>query len=63
VKGKLRMYLERIGLGFRRGKVASDTIVMPRIISERTLDMEDEFVCVLHRPAEASDRVNCTKLM
>jgi hypothetical protein len=38
--------------GFRRGKGTRDAIGMLRIISERTLDIDEEFFCLLHRLAE-----------
>jgi hypothetical protein len=48
-------------LGFRRGKGASDTMEMLRIISSRTFDMDEGSVCCQHGLAEAFDRVNLTK--
>jgi hypothetical protein len=37
--------------GFRRGRGTGDATGMPRIISEQTLDMDEE-LCALHRLAE-----------
>jgi len=49
--------------GFRRGKGTRDAIGMLRIISKRTLEIDEELnVCFIDRQ-KAFDRVNWTKLM
>jgi retron-type reverse transcriptase len=49
--------------GFRRGKGTRDAIGMLRIISERTLEIDEELrVCFIDWQ-KAFDRVNWTKLM
>jgi hypothetical protein len=49
--------------GFRRGKGTRDAIGMLRIISERTLDIDEELCACLMDWQKAFDRVNWTKLM
>jgi hypothetical protein len=49
--------------GFRRGKGTMDAIGMLRIISERTLDIDEELCACFIDWQKAFDRVNCTKLM
>ena len=49
--------------GFRRGKGTRDAIGMLRIISKRTLEIDEELnVCFIDRQ-KAFDRANWTKLM
>jgi len=49
--------------GFRRGKGTSDAVGMLRIISERTLERDEEQNICFIDWHKAFDRVNCTKLM
>ena len=49
--------------GFRRGKGTGSAIVMLRIISERTLDIDKDLYVGFINCQKAFDRVNCTKLM
>jgi len=49
--------------GFRRGKGTRDAIWMLRIISERTLEMDEELSVCFIDWQKAFDRVNWTKLM
>jgi len=49
--------------GFRRRKGARDAIGMMRIISERTLEIDEELCVCFIDWQKASDRVNWTKLM
>jgi hypothetical protein len=49
--------------GFRRGKGTNDAIGMLRIISERTLEMDEELCVCFIDWQKAFDRVNWTKLM
>jgi hypothetical protein len=49
--------------GFRRGKGTIDAIGMLRIISERTLVMDEELCTCFIDWQKAFDRVNWTKLM
>jgi hypothetical protein len=49
--------------GFRRGKGTRDAIGMLRIISERTLDIDEELCACFIDWQKAFDRVNWTKLM
>jgi hypothetical protein len=49
--------------GFRRGKGTSDAIGMLRIISERTLDIDEELCACFIDWQKAFDHVNWTKLM
>jgi hypothetical protein len=49
--------------GFRRGKGTRDAIGMPRIISERTLDIDKGLCACFIDWQKAFDRVNWTKLM
>jgi hypothetical protein len=50
-------------LGFRRWKESRDAIAMLRIISERTLDIDEELCACFIEWQKAFDRVNWTKLM
>ena len=63
LKRKLRMYLEEDQFGFRRGKGTRDAIGMLRIISERTLEIDEELSVCFIDWQKAFDRVNWTKLM
>ena len=49
--------------GFRRGKGTRDAIWMLRIISERTLEIDEELSVCFIDWQKAFDRVNWTKLM
>jgi hypothetical protein len=49
--------------GFRRGNGTRDAIGMLRIISERTLDIDEELCACFLDWQKAFDRVNWTKLM
>jgi hypothetical protein len=49
--------------GFRRGKATRDAIGMLRIISERTLDIDEELYAHFIHWQKTFDRVNNTKLM
>jgi hypothetical protein len=49
--------------GFRRGKGTMDAIGMLRIISERTLDIDEELCACFIDWQKAFDRVKCTKVM
>jgi retron-type reverse transcriptase len=49
--------------GFRRGKGTSDAIGMLRIISERTLSIDEELCACFIERQKAFDHVNWTKLM
>jgi len=49
--------------GFRRGKGTRDAVEMLRIISERTLELDEELCVCFIDWQKASDRVNWTKLM
>jgi hypothetical protein len=49
--------------GFRRGKGTRDAIGMLRIITERTLDIDEELCACFIDWQKAFDRVNWTKLM
>ena len=49
--------------GFRRGKGTRDAIGMLRIISERTLEIDEELSVCFIDCQKAFDRVNWTKLM
>jgi hypothetical protein len=49
--------------GFRRGKGTRDAIGRLRIISERTLEIEEETCVCFTDWQKAFDRVNWTKLM
>jgi hypothetical protein len=49
--------------GFRKGKGTKDAIGMLRIISERTLEIDEELSVCFIGWQKASDRVNWTKLM
>jgi len=49
--------------GFRRGKGTRDAIGMLRIISERTLEIDEELSVCFMDWQKAFDRVNWTKLM
>jgi hypothetical protein len=49
--------------GFRRGKGTRDAIEMLRIISERTLDLDEELCACFIECQKAFDCVNWTKLM
>jgi hypothetical protein len=49
--------------GFRRGKGSRDVIGMLRIISERTLDIDEELCACFIDWQKAFDHVNWTKLM
>ena len=49
--------------GFRRGKGTRDAIGMLRIISERTLEIDEELCICFIDWQKAFDRVNWTKFM
>jgi hypothetical protein len=49
--------------GCRRGKGTRDAVGMLRIISERTLDIDEELCACFINWKKAFDRVNWTKLM
>jgi hypothetical protein len=57
------MYSEKISFVFRRGKGTRDAIGMLRIISERTLEIDEELSVSFIDWQKALDRVNLTKLM
>jgi hypothetical protein len=63
IENKIENVLGEDQFGFRRGKGIRDAIGMLRIISERTLEMDEELsVCFINRQ-KAFDRVNWTKLI
>jgi len=63
IEKKIEELLGEDQFGFRRGKGTRDAIGMPRIISERTLEInEDLCVCFIDWK-QAFDRVNWSKLM
>ena len=63
VEEKIEDVLGEDQFGFRRGKGARDAIGMLRVISERTLEIDEElYVCFIDWQ-KAFDRVNWTKSM
>ena len=52
IERKIEDVLGENQFGFRRGKGTRDAIGMMRIILERTLEIDEELVCLLHRLAE-----------
>ena len=63
IKKKIEDVLGEGQFGFRRGKGTRDAIGMLRIISERTLEIDEELCVCLIDWQKAFDRVNWTKLM
>jgi hypothetical protein len=62
IEKKIEDVLGEDQFGFRRGKKTRDAIGMLRIISERTLEIDEELsVCFIHWQ-KTFDRVNWTKL-
>jgi hypothetical protein len=63
IENKIEDILREDQFGFRIGKGTRNAIGILRIISERTLDIDEELsVCFIDRQ-KATDRVNWTKLM
>jgi hypothetical protein len=63
IEKKIEDVLEEDQFEFRRGKGARDAIGMLRIISERTLEIDEELSVSFIDWQKAFDRVNWTKLM
>ena len=63
IERKIEDVLGEDHFGFRRGKGTRDAIGMMRIITERTLETDEELcICFIHWQ-KAFDRVNWIKLM
>jgi len=62
IEKKIEDVLEEDQFGFRRGKGTRDATGMLRIISERTLEIDELIVCFIDWQ-KAFDRVNWAKLM
>jgi len=60
---KIEEVLGEDQFGFRRGKGTKDVIVMLRIISERTLDIDEDLCVCFIDWKQAFERVKWTKLM
>jgi hypothetical protein len=52
IERKIEDILGENQFGFRRGKRTRDAVGMMRIIAERTLEIDEGTVCLLHRLAE-----------
>jgi retron-type reverse transcriptase len=63
IEKKIKDVLGEDQFGFRRGKETRDAIRMLRIISERTLKIDEELSVCFIDWQKAFDQVNCTKLM
>ena len=63
IKKKIEDVLEEDQFGFKRGKGTRNAIGMLRIISERTLEIDEELSVRFIDWQKAFDRVNWTKLM
>jgi len=63
IEKKIEDVLGEDQFGFRRGKGTRDAIGMLRIISERTLEVDEELSVCFIDWQNAFDRVNWTKLM
>jgi len=63
IEKKIESVLGEGQFGFRRGKGTRDAIGMLRIISERTLEIDEEQCVCFIDWQKAFDRVNWTKLM
>jgi hypothetical protein len=63
IKKKIEDVLGKDQFGFRRGKGTRGAIGMLRIISERTLEIDEELSVCFIDWQKAFDRVNWTKLM
>jgi len=59
----LRMYPEKISLDLEEEKGTRDAVGMLRIISERTLEIDEELSVCFIDWQKAFDRVNWTKLL
>jgi len=60
---KIEAVLGEDKFGFRRGKGTRDALGIMRIITERTLETDEELCVCFIDWQKAFDRVNCTKLM
>jgi len=63
IEKKIEEILGEDPFGYRRGKGTSDAIGMLRIISERTLEIDEDLCVCFIDWKQAFDRVNWTKLM
>jgi len=63
IEKKIEEVLGEDQLGFRRGKGTTDATGMVRIISERTLEIDEDLCVCFIDWKQAFDRVNWTKLM
>jgi hypothetical protein len=63
IKKKIEDVHREDQFGFRRGKGTRNAIGMLRIISERTLEIDEELSVCFIDWRKAFDRVNCTKVM
>jgi hypothetical protein len=63
IEKKIKDVLEEDQFGFRRGKGTRDAIGVLRIISERTLEIDEELSVCFIDWQKAFDRVNWTNLM
>jgi hypothetical protein len=63
IQKKIENVLGEDQFGFRREKGTRDTIGLPRIISERTLEIDEELSVCFIVWQKAFARVNWTKLM
>ena len=63
IEKKIEDVLGQDHFGFRRGKGTRDAIGMLRIISERTLEIDEELCVCFIDWQKAFDRVNWTKLV
>jgi len=63
IQKKIEYVLGKDQFGFRRGKGTRDAIGMLKIISERTLDIDEKLSVCFIDWQKAFDRVNWTKLM
>ena len=63
IEKKIEVVLGEDPFGFGRGKGTRDAIGMLRIISERTLEIDEDLCICFIDWIQAFDRVNWTKLM
>ena len=63
IEKKIENVIGKDQFGFRRGKGTRDAIGMLRIISERTLEIDEKLIICFIDWQKALDRVNWTKLV
>ena len=59
----MEQYLKNYQYGFRRRKGTQDAILGLRVLVEKQIDRNKNYIFSLHRPGKAFDNVNFNKML